>query len=71
VLDRATCLVLVANWPADFINARWAASWLSARSWESGASDSRGLPIPTCTKDKIDFGRFGRRVIEADFSGGT
>jgi len=26
--------------------------------------------MPKCTKDKIDFGRFGRRVIEADFSGG-
>ena len=26
--------------------------------------------MPKCTKDKIGFGRFGRRVIEADFSGG-
>ena len=26
--------------------------------------------MPKCTKDRIDFGRFGRRVIEADFSGG-
>jgi len=26
--------------------------------------------MPKCTKDKIDFGRFARRVIEADFSGG-
>jgi Transposase DDE domain group 1 len=26
--------------------------------------------MPKCTKNKIDFGRFGRRVIEADFSGG-
>jgi hypothetical protein len=26
--------------------------------------------MPKCTKDKLDFGRFGRRVIEADFSGG-
>jgi hypothetical protein len=26
--------------------------------------------MPKCTKDKIDFGRFGRRVIDADFSGG-
>jgi len=26
--------------------------------------------MPKCTKDKIDFGRFGRRMIEADFSGG-
>jgi len=26
--------------------------------------------MPKCTKDKIDFGRFGRRIIEADFSGG-
>jgi hypothetical protein len=26
--------------------------------------------MPKCTQDKIDFGRFGRRVIEADFSGG-
>lgn len=26
--------------------------------------------MPKCTKDKIDFGRLGRRVIEADFSGG-
>jgi hypothetical protein len=26
--------------------------------------------MPKCTKNGIDFGRFGRRVIEADFSGG-
>lgn len=26
--------------------------------------------MPKCTDDKIDFGRFGRRIIEADFSGG-
>jgi len=26
--------------------------------------------MPKCTKDRIEFGRFGRRVIEADFSGG-
>jgi len=26
--------------------------------------------MPKCTDAKIDFGRFGRRVIEADFSGG-
>lgn len=26
--------------------------------------------MPKCTEDKIDFGRIGRRVIEADFSGG-
>ena len=26
--------------------------------------------MPNCTKDRIEFGRFGRRVIEADFSGG-
>ena len=26
--------------------------------------------MPTRTKDKIEFGRFGRRVIEANFSGG-
>ena len=26
--------------------------------------------MPKCTKDKIEFGRLGRRVIEADFSGG-
>jgi hypothetical protein len=26
--------------------------------------------MPRCTDAKIDFGRFGRRVIEADFSGG-
>src|SRR3954453_18719874 len=26
--------------------------------------------MPKCTKAKIDFGRVGRRVIEADFSGG-
>ena len=26
--------------------------------------------MPKCTKDKIGFGRLGRRVIEADFSGG-
>ena len=26
--------------------------------------------MPKCTKNKIEFGRFGRRLIEADFSGG-
>jgi len=26
--------------------------------------------MPKGTKDKIDFGHFGRRVIEADFGGG-
>lgn len=26
--------------------------------------------MPKCTDDKLDFGRLGRRVIEADFSGG-
>ena len=26
--------------------------------------------MPKCTQGKIEFGRFGRRVIEADFSGG-
>jgi hypothetical protein len=26
--------------------------------------------MPKCTEDKIDFGRVGRRVIEAEFSGG-
>ena len=26
--------------------------------------------MPKCTKNRIDFGRFGRRVIEADFGGG-
>jgi hypothetical protein len=26
--------------------------------------------MPRCTDARIDFGRFGRRVIEADFSGG-
>jgi Transposase DDE domain group 1 len=26
--------------------------------------------MPKCTKNRIEFGRFGRRVIEADFSGG-
>jgi hypothetical protein len=26
--------------------------------------------MPKCTGDKIEFGRLGRRVIEADFSGG-
>ena len=25
--------------------------------------------MPTCTRDKIEFGRLGRRVIEADFGG--
>ena len=25
--------------------------------------------MPKCTKDRIDFGRFGRRIIEADFGG--
>lgn len=27
--------------------------------------------MPNCTEEKIDFGRLGRRVIEADFSGGA
>lgn len=26
--------------------------------------------MPKCTDDKLDFGRLGRRVVEADFSGG-
>ena len=26
--------------------------------------------MPKCTGDKIDFGKLGRRVVEADFSGG-
>ena len=26
--------------------------------------------MPKCTGDRIEFGRLGRRVIEADFSGG-
>jgi hypothetical protein len=26
--------------------------------------------MPKCTDDKLDFGRFGRRVVEADFNGG-
>jgi len=26
--------------------------------------------MPKCTKDRIEFGRVGRRIIEADFSGG-
>jgi len=26
--------------------------------------------MPKCTDDKLDFGRLGRRVIQADFSGG-
>lgn len=26
--------------------------------------------MPKCTQARIDFGRFGRRIIEADFSGG-
>ena len=26
--------------------------------------------MPKCTKNRINFGGFGRRVIEADFSGG-
>ena len=26
--------------------------------------------MPKCTEERIDFGRLGRRVIEADFSGG-
>jgi len=26
--------------------------------------------MPDCTEDKIEFGRLGRRLIEADFSGG-
>jgi hypothetical protein len=31
---------------------------------------NRGLPTPKCTDARIDFGRFGRRVIEADSRGG-
>ncbi|MEO5698831.1 MAG: IS1380 family transposase [Burkholderiaceae bacterium] len=27
--------------------------------------------MPKCTQDKLDFGRLGRRVVEADFSGGA
>ena len=26
--------------------------------------------MPKCTEERIDFGRLGRRVVEADFSGG-
>ena len=26
--------------------------------------------MPKCTEARIDFGRLGRRIIEADFSGG-
>ena len=26
--------------------------------------------MPKCTDEKLDFGRIGRRVVEADFSGG-
>ncbi len=26
--------------------------------------------MPKCTDEKLDFGRVGRRVVEADFSGG-
>lgn len=26
--------------------------------------------MPKCTEAKIDFGRLGRRIIEADFTGG-
>ncbi len=26
--------------------------------------------MPKCTEQKLEFGRLGRRVIEADFSGG-
>ena len=26
--------------------------------------------MPKCTEDKIEFGKLGRRLIEADFSGG-
>jgi hypothetical protein len=29
-----------------------------------------GLPMPKCTEAKIEFGRLGRRVIEANFEGG-
>jgi hypothetical protein len=32
--------------------------------------NNRGLPMPKCTNNRIEFGRVGRRVIEADFSGG-
>ena len=27
--------------------------------------------MPKCTADQLDFGRFGRRVIEANFEGGA
>ena len=36
----------------------------------SGASNIRWLNPTLTTKDKIDFGHFGRCVIETDFSGG-
>jgi len=27
-------------------------------------------PMPKCTADQIEFGRLGRRIIEANFEGG-
>lgn len=27
--------------------------------------------MPKCTADQMEFGRFGRRVIEANFQGGA
>jgi Transposase DDE domain group 1 len=29
-----------------------------------------GFAMPKCTGDRIEFGRLGRRLIEADFSSG-
>ncbi len=31
---------------------------------------NRGLPVPKCTYDVVEFGRVGRRVVQAAFDGG-
>ena len=42
----------------------------SALTLVSDANFNRGLPMPKCTDGTIEFGRLGRRVIEANFEGG-
>jgi hypothetical protein len=32
--------------------------------------NNRGLPMPKCTDETVEFGRVGRRVVEAAFDGG-
>jgi hypothetical protein len=34
------------------------------------AKEQLGLPMPKCTEDRIELGRLGRRIIEANFQGG-